>query len=275
MGEMAADRVYGDRREETVAYVASSHGVATVRVAGDRVGRFGLVHRCVARDLASRDGRLYVATDEGVLGGHEEFKPTGFGRTGVAVTVDVDTDDDTVTVLAADDGGTVSRLCDGEWTALGDVPEVRSLSGDMVAASDGLYRVVGGALEHVGLSDARDVTTGGAPLAATDDGLYRLGPGWTRDSEGAFTMVGADAGGQRAHAATAETLDKREAADWRPVDLPVDEQVVDVAYGECAYAVTRDGTFLVEATPEDTADGTGGWRSRALGLPDVTAVAVA
>jgi hypothetical protein len=270
MGDMTEDRVYGDRRDETVAYVASEQGVATVRLASDRVGRFALAHRCVARDVTTGSDRVYVATDEGVVVGPDDFEPTAFDGEAVAVTAGGPAGD----VLAADEQGTVSRYRDGEWTALGSVPGVRALSGDLVAASDGLYRVAGDDLTHVGLSDARDVATGGAPLAATGAGLYRLGPGWTRDCEGAFEVVGADRAGDRAHAATADALYARDDDEWEPVDLPVDGRVADVAYRECVYAVTREGTFLVAAGPDQTADGTGGWRSRALGLPAVAAVAV-
>lgn len=270
MGDMTEDRVYGDRREETVAYVASRRGVATVRIASDRVGRFALACRCVARDVTAGSDRVYVATDGGVLAGPDGFEPTTFDGEAVAVTAGGPGGD----VLAADEQGTVSRYRDDEWTALGRVPEVRALSGDLVAASDGLYRVAGDDLTHVGLSDARDVATGGAPLAATGAGLYRLGPGWTRDREGAFEVVGADRAGDRAHAATADALYARDDGEWGPVDLPVDGRVADVAYGECVYAVTSDGTVLVEAPPDQTADGTGGWRSRALGLSGVAAATV-
>jgi len=269
MSDMREDRVYGDRREETVAYVASGQGVATVRVASDRVGRFALACRCVARDVTAGNDRVYVATDGGVLAGPDGFEPTAFDGGAVAVTVG-----DGADVLAAGDDGTVSRYRDGGWTAVGSVPAVRALSGDLVAASDGVHRVDGGDLTRVGLSDVRDVASGGPVLAATGDGLYRLGPGWTCDRDGEFAAVRADACGERAHAATADALYARDDGEWATVDPPVDGRVTDVAYGECVYAVTSDGTVLVEAPPEHTADGTGGWRSRALGLSDVAAVAV-
>jgi len=62
---------------------------------------------------------------------------------------------------------------------------------------------------------------------------------------------------------------------WQPCDLPVRERVVDVAYGADTYAITEDGTFLVDTADESTADGRGGWRSRSLGVPEVVGVAVA
>lgn len=293
MGDMDEDRVYGDRRRETVAALATGQGVATVRVASDRVGRFALAHQCTARDVAAAGDRVYVATPEGVLAaafgdgtdpGADErgaesgaFDSLGF-RDAVAVTAVEDDADPTV--VAADADGTVARYRDGSWHEVGSVADVRALSGDFVAASDGVYRIAdGGAgteLGHVGLDDARDVAGGATPLAATADGLYRLGNGWLREREGSFAVVGTGdtATGPRAHAATGETLYTREDGAWVPVDLPVPGPVVGVAYGECVYAVTRDGTFLVAADPERTADGAGGWRHRSLGLPDVAGIAV-
>jgi hypothetical protein len=38
--------------------------------------------------------------------------------------------------------------------------------------------------------------------------------------------------------------------------------------------VTDGGTFLVDADPDRTADGAGGWRHRSLGLPDVAGLTV-
>jgi len=279
MGEMAEDRVYDERRGETVAYVATGQGVATVRVSSDRVGRFALAERCLARDIASIDGRVFVATDDTVLAGPDPFEPVGFGAS-VAVGADGNG-----AVLVADPAGTVSRYRDGEWRSLGTVGEVRAIADGFVAAADGVFRVDGDALASVGLADARDVAVASAPLAATDDGLYRLGNGWLREREGEFGVVAAaddraaaNGGAPNdgpAHAATAETLFAREASgEWAPVDLPTDERVADVAYGECPYVVTERGTFLIDADPERTPDGAGGWRSRALGLPDVTALAV-
>ncbi|MFB6151496.1 MAG: hypothetical protein ABEJ40_06800 [Haloarculaceae archaeon] len=287
MGAEDERRLYGERRAETVAYLAAGQGVATVRVGGDQVGRFGLAHRCRARDVATAEGTVYVAADDGILVGPGEaggdgrdsagapsdsdgFRPLGFDGAAVAVTTRADA------VLAADNDGAVSRYRDGAWEPVGGVGEVRALSGDLVAASDGVYRVDGDELVGVGLSDARDVAADGVPLAATGDGLYRLGNGWLCEREGRFAVVAAATDAtERVHAATDETLFARDDGGWRPVDLPVEEPVVDVAYGQGVYAVTRRGTFLTRADPEATADGTGGWRHRSLGLPDAAAVAVA
>lgn len=260
--------MYGDRREETVAYLATGQGVATVRVSGDQVGRFGLAHRADARDVTTVDGAVVVATDEAVLVGPEEFEPLEFGP---AVAVGTDREGD---VLAADESGRVARYRGDEWTDLGTVADVRAIADGFVAAADGVWRVDGDGLANAGLDAARDVAVAdGVPLAATDDGLYRLGNGWLREREGAFRAVAA--GGDHAHAATADALFERDGEGWGAVDLPIEEPVVGVDYGECVYAVTAGGTFLVEADPETTADGAGGWRSRSIGLPGVVALAVA
>ncbi|PSP31262.1 hypothetical protein BRC64_10750 [Halobacteriales archaeon QH_10_67_22] len=230
MSDIEEKRMYADRREETVAYVASAEGVATVRLSGDRIGRFGLERRCHARDVATHDGRVYAATETGVLAG-EGFESLSFDRPAVAV-------------------------------AAGD------------AGDAGVFRVHGDEVVDVGLSDVRDVAAAGVPLAATGDGLYRLGNGWLCERDGPLGMVAAAGDGDRAHAATGETLFVHGEDGWTAVDLPVTDLVADVAYGECVYAVTAAGTVLVAADPDRTADGAGGWRSRSLGLSDVAAVAV-
>jgi len=259
--------MYGDRREETVAYLATAQGVATVRVSGDQVGRFGLAHRTDARDVATVDGAVVVATDEAVLVGREEFEPLEFGP---AAAVGTDREGD---VLAAAESGRVARYRDGEWVDLGTVAAVRAIADGFVAAADGVWRVDGDGLVSAGLDAARDVAVAdGVPLAATDDGLYRLGNGWLCEREGSFGAVAA--GGGHAHAATADEFVERDGEEWTSVDLPVEGPVVGVDYGECVYAVTAGGTFLVEADPETTADGAGGWRSRSIGLPNVAALAV-
>ncbi|WP_424016832.1 HVO_0234 family beta-propeller protein [Halorientalis pallida] len=253
-------RVYGEKTGTTELYVAADLGVAVVAVSADIVGEFSLAHRCTARDVAAGPDSLAVATDEDVLesadGGYAE---TGFGP---AVAVGFDDDD----VLAAGPDGTVARREAGgdEWTTLGTVEDVRAIDGDLLASAAGVYRV-GDGLDHVGLADARDVATGGTPLAATDDGLYYLGPGWATGMDGAFTAVASSP--ERGHAATADALYEGDGEDWRECEVPTGESVVAVTHGTGTYAVTAQGTVLVNAGD--------GWRSRALGLPGVSGLAVA
>ncbi|WP_458207354.1 HVO_0234 family beta-propeller protein [Haladaptatus sp. NG-SE-30] len=254
MSSIDEKRVYGDREETTTVHVASELGVARVEVSADIVGEFSIAHRCVARDVAGRDGHLAIATDEDVLDG--EFSSLGFGA---AVAVGFDGDD----LLVAGEDGRIARY-DGRWHELGSVANVRAIDGDMVATADGVYQVTGEGVQHVGLDDVRDVSTAGIPLAATGDGLYWLGNGWMDAAPGDYRVVSAipDA----AYAATDDTLFTRDGDDWRAVSLPVDEPIADVAFGDGVYVVTESGTFL--ATVGDD------WRSRHLGLTGVAALAV-
>ena len=244
----------------------------------DDVGGFTLQRRCTARDVAASAGRLAVATAEDVLVGTTDgLEPTGFGP---------------ATAVGYHDGpvaageGRLARYEDG-WETLIRLADVRAIDGDLVAAASGVHRLDGTPL---GLEAVNDVSTAGRPLAATDAGLYYLANGWMTAVEGPFRAVARDADGETAHAA-GERLYEREAerseasdessgrtdhregrhasrenGDWRPVELPVDERVAGVAYGEATYAVTAGGTFLADAGD--------GWRHRSLGLPDVTGVAV-
>jgi hypothetical protein len=251
-------RVYGEKTGTTELYVAADLGVAVVAVSADIVGEFSLAHRCTARDVAAGPDYLAVATETDVLisadGGYAE---TDFGP---AVAVGFDDGD----LLAAGPEGRVARRESGSWQRVGTVADVRAIDGDLLAAADGVYRV-GSDLERVGLADAHDVATGGTPLAATEDGLYYLGPGWAAAREGSFRAVASGSDGGLA--ATADALFEGEGEDWRECAIPTDESVVALAQGTGRYAVTEDGTVLVDAGD--------GWRSRALGLPGVSAVAVA
>jgi hypothetical protein len=268
-------RIYADQREATVAYVASEQGVTVVELSGGRVGRFHLADRTAARDVATGEKRAYVATETDVLAGLESFDGLDFG---VAVAVGASDG-----VSAAGPDGRVARYDDEAWTDLGSVEGVRAVDGDLVAAADGVYRLADGG-EYVGLDDARDVAAGESVLAATGDGLYRLANGWERDRSGTFRAV--TVGEDRSYAATADALyepvddGEQSAGDggdagWRELAVPSGTgAIVDVAVSEAVYAVTEDGTVLVNADPERTADGAGGWRTRALGVRPVTGLAV-
>ena len=261
-------RVYGDKVGQTTAYVASGQGVASVSVSDDLVGQYGIDHACTALDVAARDGQLAVATPTDVLVKDEsEYDPVGFGPA-VAVAFDGDA------LLAVGPDWSVARATEtDEWTTLGstDTP-VRTASGDLVAAEDGVYRVRGDDLSHTGLDDARDVCAAGTPFAATGDGIYALGAGWMEQTGGEFTAVDADRDvppGEpgRAHAATPETLYEHDGGDWSPVEVPISRKVAGVAYADDAvYAVAGDGTFLADAGD--------GWRSQPLGVTEVGGIAV-
>jgi hypothetical protein len=266
MPTIAEKRVYDDRGERRSVLVACGTGVVAVDVSGDRVGRFGVDHRCVARDIEATGDALVVAADDDVLlGAYEagEFGPA------VAAGFDRRTDAAGTVVAAAPDGRLARRSADGEWDDLGDVGEARAVSGGMVAAADGVYRVGSDGLTHAGLADVRDVAADGVPLAATGGGLYRLGNGWMAVRDGAFDAVGIAPDG-RAHAGGPDGLLVREGsegADWSRVDLPVEAGVVDVAHGpELTVALTDEGGLLVTAGD--------GWRAEPLGLADPAGVVV-
>jgi hypothetical protein len=274
-------RVYGAKTGTTAVFVATGAGLARVELSDDRVGEFGLVHRGGVRDVAGHDGRLAAATDgDALVGTGDAFRPTGFGPATAVGWHDgalVAAGDGRVARFDAagsaeadaTDAATGDEPLDGEWTTLCEVADVRTVAGDTVAATGGLFRLDG---SHVGLSDARDYAPA-VPLAATGNGLYYLGNGWMDALPGDVRAVAAAPDG-RAHAATPDALFVRSpGADgygpdaWAATDLPVDGHVVDVAYGpDATYAVTAEGTVLANAGD--------GWRDRPLGLPDARRLAV-
>jgi hypothetical protein len=251
-------RVYGDRTGAAAVLLAAEQGLVVASLAGDRVGEFGLDLRATARDVAVAGDRRAVATDEDVLVGDGE--PTSFGP---AVAVGFDGDG----LLAAAPDGRVARLDDG-WTTLGRVDTPRAVDGGLVAAADGVHRVVAADLRPAGLDDVRDVATGGAPLAATGHGLYRLGNGWMDERDGPFRIVSADSAAERAHAVGPDGLVARVAVgDWTPVDVPAADRIADVGYTADAVVAVTDGGRLL-------ADAGDGWRSRELGVTGVSRLAV-
>jgi hypothetical protein len=264
---LSEKRMYGAKRPETHAYVASGLGITRVETAGGQIGRFSLSERCNARDVAGASGEVAVATDEDVLVLTDDgFVPTGFGP---ATAVGYDGDG----LLAAGDGR-VARYS-GEWRDIGEVADVRAIDGDRLAAAEGVYALP--SLDRLGLVDVTDVA---GDYAATESGLYRYESGstdsdgeWTEVRSGRHMAVASD--GEQVHAAAADGLHELTAGAWEPCALPATERVVDVTYGDDTYAITENGTFLVATAAEATADGQGGWRQRSLGVPDVVGVAVA
>jgi len=170
------------------------------------------------------------------------------------------------------------------WEPIGEAT-VRAADGRLLAAADGVYRVGAEEIEHVGLDDARDVASpegvdASGPFAATADGLFRLGPGWVEEREGSFDLVTAadrptattDAQ-QRVHAAAGGDLFARTDDGWAAVDWPARAAVAGIAYGSDVDAAGADDTPPTFAVAEDgtvLADAGDGWRTRSIGLPDVT-----
>jgi hypothetical protein len=253
---LSEKRVYADATDATTAFVGTARGVVRVSVSDDIVGEFALERTDRVTDIAAADGRLAVSTPEDVLvrsGGN--FHETGFGPASAVGYGDGGT------LLAAGDGR-IARHESG-WERLGTLGDVRAIDGGMVAARSGVHRLDG---THVGLEDARDISTAGTPLAATGTGLYYLANGWLRGLEGDVSVVASD--GERSHAATAGGFYRTDGSEseWTAVELPVDGTVRDIAYAGGVYAVTEDGTFLANAGD--------GWRHRSLGVPDVSGLAV-
>lgn len=258
MADVTEKRVFDERAGKTTLVVAAAMGVLDVEVASDRLGRFGVSHRCDPTDISSSAGRVAVATEGDVLHRGPEgdtFEPTGFGP-----AVAVGYNDEPV---AAGPDGRVAAWREGAWTDLGSLDaDVRAIDPPLLATDDGVYRLP--TLDYVGLDDAYDVAAAG-PLAATGEGLYSLGNGWMDELDGPFRV--AAAGPASDHGATHDTLFEREGGTWRAASLPADGSVVDVAYGDCPYAVTAEGTLL--------AHGPDGWRAHPLGADGVVGCAVA
>lgn len=279
MSSIDEKRVYARNTDPETAIVASETGAANVSLAGGRVGRVSLRYRDAAADVAARDERALVATDAGVLdlAGEEPYtlgasNGDGNDTPSPASAVAID---DSGRALAAS-GEVVFRYEDGDgegtWRRLGAAGEIRAIDGDLVASREGVFRIDEEGLRYSGLDDAFDVASAGTPHAATSEGLYALGNGWMAVLEGAFSTVTADPGTAstgtlgRAHAIGDIHVYEHVESDWQRRAIPIDERVVDVAYGEGTYAVTDDGTLLVD----DGED----WRTHPLGLRGVRAFAV-
>ncbi len=253
---LSEKRVYADASDTTTAFVGTEHGVVRVSVSDDIVGEFSLEWGEPVTDIAAADGRLAVATPDDVfVRADEGFHETGFGpasAVGYAENGDF---------LAAG-AGRIARF-ESEWTDLGMVDAVRAISGSLIAAESGIHQFDG---THVGLTNARDVSSVGTPLAATATGLYYLANGWVRALEGDFSVVTSD--GSATYAATSGTVYKQDGneREWTSLDLPVEGLIKDIVSAEHAYAITDEGTFLVNAGD--------GWRYRSIGMSGVTGLAV-
>ncbi|RAW46332.1 hypothetical protein DQW50_04370 [Halorubrum sp. 48-1-W] len=321
---IAEKRVYAGSAGRTDAYVATGTGVVRVAISGDKVGEFGLATREPARDVAvlaraDDPDRLAVATDDDLLvapidGDRDGVNGSTFSPVGIGSAVAVGVHDGAF--LAADATGGIHRVGVGsdaddtagdgvddeaggdvddggdraptEPTRVGSVDDPRAVDGPLVAAVDGVHRVVPGgptgdgrpSLEPVGLEDARDVAGAGVPLAATPAGLYWLGNGWMVAVEGDATAVAADGDGHALAVVDDDLLVRDDggrtgsasgagwdADAWRVAELPVDDRPAVIGYGPgLSVVVTDAGTLCVDAGD--------GWRHQAIGVRGVAGVAL-
>lgn len=262
MDDIREKRIFGGKEGRTRLFVGTELGVVVASLSGPRVGEFGLEYRTPVRDIAGAPGRIVAATDEDVTLLGEDPVDLGVGP---ASAVGFDGKD----VIAGNDEGRVVRVGSDGIEELGSVEgAVTSIDGALVGTEEGVYRIVDGGLVTAGLDRVRDIDATGTPLAATADGLYQLGNGWMTLRDGDATAVTSD-GGERRHAVIDGTLytDSPDGDRWAPVELPVDETPIDVAYGDRTSVVTAEGTVLVEA--ED------GWRHQHLGVGGIVGCAVA
>ena len=284
MQTLTEKRVFGSKFGTTALFVASETGLVEVSVSADQIGEFGLAHRGAVQTVAVDNRGVLIGTDDDNDVLHSvpdtddesrtvqsrEFSPLG------------DTFNQAVTVgwgpggPVAADAGTVFEWSreGGDWHRLGETEGVRAVDGELVAASNGVYRLGDDGLEHVGLSDVRDVAGHGTPLAATADGLFALGNGWQRVETGAFDRVASDGHGH-AHAMGPSGLMRHTEGEagsvvdspWESDELPVGSPAVDVAYGSgIVAAITENGTLCVDAGD--------GWRHQLLGVAVVSGLAV-
>ena len=286
MQTLTEKRVFGSKHGTTDLFVASDTGLLGVTVSADKIGEFGLAIRGETTAVAAGGAGILAGTPNGVQYSPPDGASTAQSRAFEAMGSDVD---DRIVDLTWGPDGPVAVTATRVWTPTGwptdtgaavdpdvaweivggDEPnEIRAVSGSLVAASDGVYRLVDGGLDHVGLTAVRDIAAHGTPLAATDEGLFSLANGWQQVASGAFRRVGSDGHGH-AHAIGDSVLHRSASTDdWVDDELPVDSPVVDVGYGGgVVAAITENGTLCLAAGD--------GWRQQLLGVRGIAGIAVA
>jgi len=277
MQTLTEKRVFGSKHGTTDVFVASSTGLLGVTVSADQLGEFGLTIRGETTAVAAGEAGILAGTADGVQYSPADDKRS-IAQSRVFESVGDNSLDEIVDLTWGPDGPVVATANQvwvtdewptaDAWVPVGDCEEIRAVSGSLVAASDGVYRLGNQGLDHVGLTDVNDVAAHGTPLAATSEGLFSLGNGWQQVARGAFRRLASDGHGH-AHA-IGDGLITREASTadgWVEDSLPVDSQAVDVAYGGgVVVAITENGTLCLAAGD--------GWRHQLVGVRGVRGLAV-
>jgi len=285
MQTLTEKRVFGSKHGTTEVFVASETGLVGVTVSADQIGEFGLAIRGETTAVAAGEGGILAGTTQGVQysrsdDGESTAQSRAFSEIGT------DFDDPIVDLTWGPDGPVAvtathvwvpvewptaaGPVVDAgvSWESVGELTEIRAVSGSLVAASDGVYQLDDDGLNHVGLTAVNDIAAHGTPLAATDEGLFSLGNGWQQLASGTFRRVGSDGHGH-AHAIGETILQSSTAAtdDWVDDQLPVDSATVDVDYGGGVVAIiTQNGTLCLSVGD--------GWRHQLLGVKGLSGVAV-
>ncbi len=286
MQTLTEKRVFGSKHGTTELFVASETGLVGVTVSADKIGEFGLTIRGETTAVAASEAGVLAAGKPGV-----QYSPPNDGdataQSRVFETAGSEVDDPVVDLTWGPEGPvavTATQVwvptawstddsvvdTDVSWEPVGELEEIRAVSGSLVAASDGVYRLTDEGLDHVGLTAVRDIAAHGTPLAATDEGLFSLGNGWQQVAAGAFRRVGSDGHGHARAVGDGKLLQSDTASTdaWTDDELPVDARVVDVGYGGgVVAAITDNGTLCLAAGD--------GWRQQLLGVRGVAGVAVA
>lgn len=277
-GDDASDErhLFGDERPTEVGLIASEMGVLRVELAPDRIGGFGLVERCTARDVETDGETVVVGTDEDVFVYTEnagEFTAFGFGPV-VAVGIDGGS------IFAAGADGQVGKAsveqatgAETNWERIGEVSGPRQFDGDFLATDTGVVQV-GERLDVLGLSDVSDVARANSSdepvlFAGTADGLYRRADSeWVQAHDIPVQRVSFD--GSEGFVVTADgRLLRGDGESWEDVSLPEGKAAFDVVNGESLFVVTRDGEIMIAAEETAASDGFEGWRTQPLGVRGV------
>ncbi len=280
MQTLTEKRVFGSKHGTTELFVASETGLLGVTVSADQLGEFGLALRAKTTAVTAGERGILAGTDRSI-----QYSPPDAGeataQSHVFEAVGGDLDDQVVDLTWGPDGPvavTATQVwtpsewvaasdADVEWESVGELDKIRAVSGSLVAASDGVYRLRDGGLDHVGLTAVRDIAAHGTPLAATDEGLFSLANGWQQVAKRTFRRVASDGHGH-AHAIGETVLHRSNASDaWSADELPVEAPLVDVGYGGgVVAAITETGTLCLAAGD--------GWRQQLLGVRGIAGLAV-